>query len=483
MFEQTFKNLDDIMFQEPGCNTELDYVEQSSWMLFLKYLDDQEQERAVNAQLTGEPHTFLFHERFRWSEWAAPKTADGKPDLDRTLIGSDLIEFVNNALMPYLRGFKQSATAPDTVEYKIGEIFTEVRNKFQNGYMLRDALGLIDQLTFGSQEQKHELSDLYETRIKNMGNAGRNGGQYYTPRPLIRAMIAVTDPQLGETIYDGAAGSAGFLCEAFDHLRPRVKTPDDLQRLERRTLYGREQAPLAYVIGLMNMILHGIPAPNYLRTDTLADRIADIEERDRYHVILANPPFGTNKNKQLQQNFPIKSSESAYMFMQHFIESLKGGGRAAIVIKNTFLSNTDNASVALRKLLLTDCHLHTILDCPGGTFLGAGVKTVVLFFERGRKSRDIWYYQLNPGRNMGKTNPLNDADLAEFVALQKTRAVGEKSWIVNALALDPATYDLSVKNPSAPEEAPLRDPAQIIADMLDRDAETAGILETIRGML
>ncbi len=473
MFEQTFKNLDDIMFQEPGCNTELDYVEQSSWMLFLKYLDDQEEQRAVEAQLTGEPYDFLFQKRFRWGTWA----------LDDTLIGADLIEFVNAALMPYLRGFKQTATSPDTVEYKIGEIFTEVRNKFQNGYMLRDALGLIDQLKFGTQEQKHELSDLYETRIKNMGNAGRNGGQYYTPRPLIRAMIAVTAPMLGERIYDGAAGSAGFLCEAYEYLRPMATSPDALRTLQSKTFYGKEQAPLAYVIGLMNMILHGVAAPNLLRTDTLADRIADIEEKDRYHVILANPPFGTNKNRQLQANFPIKSSESAYMFLQHFIESLKAGGRAAIVIKNTFLSNTDGASIALRKLLLDDCHLHTILDCPGGTFLGAGVKTVVLFFERGRQSRDIWYYQLTPGRNMGKTNPLNDADLAEFVTLQKTRALGEKSWVVDALALDKTTYDLSVKNPNAPEEAPLRDPAQIIADMLDRDAETAGILETIRGML
>jgi type I restriction enzyme M protein len=271
MFQQTFKNLDDIMFQEPGCNTELDYVEQSSWMLFLKYLDDLETERSIEAQLTGKPFEPLFNDEFRWSAWAAPKTADGKPDLDNTRIGMDLIEFVNNNLMPYLRGFKQTAPGPDTIQYKIGEIFGEVRNKFQNGYMLREALALIDQLKFGTQEQKHELSDLYETRIKSMGNAGRNGGQYYTPRPLIRAMIKVTDPKLGETIYDGAAGSAGFLCEAYEYLRPKVSSPTDYQTLQRDTFYGKEQAPLAYVIGLMNMILHGISAPNYLRTDTLAD--------------------------------------------------------------------------------------------------------------------------------------------------------------------------------------------------------------------
>ena len=483
MFEQTFKTLDDIMFQEPGCNSELDYAEQSSWMLFLKYLDDLETERALEAQMTGEVFKPLFEEQYRWSEWATPKTTQGKPDLDKTRVGSDLVDFVNNSLMPYLRGFAETATDPNSIEAKIGQIFTEVRNKFGNGYMLRDALDLMDQLKFATQDQKSELSDLYETRIKNMGNAGRNGGQYYTPRPLIRAMLKVSDPKLGETIYDPAAGSAGFLCEAFEYMRSKATSPDQRQTLQRKTFYGKEQAPLAYVIGLMNMILHGIEAPNYLRTDTLSERVADIQEKDRYDIILANPPFGGNKNKQLQQNFPVKSSESAYMFMQHFVESLKGGGRAAIVIKNTFLSNTDGASIALRKQLMDDCNLHTILDCPGGTFLGAGVKTVVLFFERGRSTKDIWYYQLDPGRNMGKTNPLNDKDLEEFVSMQASRALGDKAWLVNVVDLDEETYDLSVKNPNEPEEEPLREPQEIISDMLARDAETAAILEDIRGLL
>ena len=470
MFEQTFKNLDDIMFQEAGCNSELDYVEQSSWMLFLKYLDDLEDNREIDAKINGAPYAPIFETQFRWASWA----------MDETKIGDDLIDFVNRDLMPYLRGFKQSAENSETIEYKIGEIFGEVRNKFGNGYMLRDALEKIDELKFGSEEQKHELSDLYETRIKNMGNAGRNGGQYYTPRPLIRAMIAVTAPTLGESIYDGAAGSAGFLCEAYSHLAPMVKSPSDLDVLQRKTFYGKEQAPLAYVIGLMNMILHGVAAPNYLRTDTLATRIADIEEKDRYNVILANPPFGTNKNKQLQQNFPIKSSESAYMFMQHFIESLKAGGRAAIVIKNTFLSNSDAS--AIRKLLLDECNLHTILDCPQKVFT-AGIKTVVLFFEKGRKTKNIWYYQMDVGRSLGKTNPLNDADLAEFIALQKNFTDSDKSWTIDIDTVNTESYDLSLKNPNTPEEEPLRAPEVIIEDMLSRDKETANILANIRAML
>jgi type I restriction enzyme M protein len=203
----------------------------------------------------------------------------------------------------------------------------------------------------------------------------------------------------------------------------------------------------------MNMILHGIEAPNIMHTNTLAENLADIQDKDRLDVILANPPFGGKERKEVQQNFPIRTGETAFLFLQHFIKMLKAGGRAGVVIKNTFLSNTDNASVSLRKLLLESCNLHTVLDCPGGTFQGAGVKTVVLFFEKGAPTRKVWYYQLDPGRNMGKTNPLNDADLAEFVELQKTFADSPKSWSVDVGAGDTATFDLSVKNPNGGEES------------------------------
>ena len=194
----------------------------------------------------------------------------------------------------------------------------------------------------------------------------------------------------------------------------------DRETLQERTFYGKEKKSLAYVIAIMNMILHGIEAPNIIHTNTLTENLADIQEKDRYDVVLANPPFGGKERKEVQQNFPIRTGETAFLFLQHFIKMLKAGGRGGVVIKNTFLSNTDNASVSLRKLLLESCNLHTVLDCPGGTFQGAGVKTVVLFFEKGAPTRKIWFYQLDPGRNLGKTNPLNDDDLAEFVKLQKT---------------------------------------------------------------
>ena len=369
--------------------------------------------------------------------WTTPKDDEDNFDHDRALTGDDLIEYVDGDLLPYLKGFKERASGPNTIEYKIGEIFNEIKNKFQSGYSLRDALEYMDALRFRSQKEKHELSHLYEAKIKNMGNAGRNGGEYYTPRPLIRAMVQVTNPKIGESIYDGACGSAGFLCGAHDYLRHGKKklTTKDLETLQSHTFYGKEKKSLAYIIGIMNMILHGIDAPNIIHTNTLSESLADIQEKDRFDIVLANPPFGGKERKEVQQNFPINTGETAFLFLQHFIRRLKAGGRGAVVIKNTFLSNSDNASKALRKKILEGCNLYTILDCPGGTFLGAGVKTVVLFFEKGSPTRNTWYYQLDPGRNLGKTNLLNDDDLAEFVKLQKDSTDSEKSWTVDAVNL------------------------------------------------
>jgi len=333
MFEQTFKNIDDVLWKESGCSSELDYTEQTSWMLFLKYLDDLEQERAMEAELRGKVCEFLLDEPHRWASWAAPKKADGSFDHDTALVGDDLIDFVNGDLFPYLRGFKERASSSDTIEYKIGAIFDEIKNKFQSGYSLRDALELMDALRFRSQKEKHELSHLYEAKIKNMGNAGRNGGEYYTPRPLIRALVQVTAPKIGETIYDGACGSAGFLCQAHDYLRHGKKklTTSQLKKLQEKTFYGKEKKSLAYIIGIMNMILHGIDAPNIIHTNPLSENLADIQERDRFDIIIANPPFGGKERKEVQQNFPIKTGETAFLFLQHFIKRLKAGGRAAVV--------------------------------------------------------------------------------------------------------------------------------------------------------
>lgn len=484
MFQQVFKNIDDVLRKDAGCTSELDYTEQTSWLLFLKYLDALEYDKVMEAELSGKTHTHILETPYRWENWAAPKGKDGKIDHNTALTGDDLLVFVNQKLFPYLQGFKTKATSPNTIEYKIGEIFGEIKNRVQSGYSLREIIDYIDQLRFRSQTEKHELSHLYEAKIKNMGNAGRNGGEYYTPRALIRAMVQVVQPKIGETIYDGAVGSAGFLCEAFDYMKSKGNlTTKDLTTLQTQTFYGKEKKSLAYVIAIMNMILHGIEAPNIVHTNTLSENLADIQEKDRFNVILANPPFGGKERKEVQQNFPIRTGETAFLFLQHFIKMLKAGGRAAIVIKNTFLSNTDNASVTLRKLLLESCKLHTILDCPSGTFQGAGVKTVVLFFEKGTPTRKIWFYQLDPGRNMGKTNSLNNADLVEFIELQRTFADSLKSWSVDVERIDQRTFDLSVKNPIIGEVVAYRTPQELMDEISSMDAESAEVLMKIRGLL
>jgi type I restriction enzyme M protein len=304
----------------------------------------------------------------------------------------------------------------------------------------------------------------------------------------------VVAPKIGDKIYDGAVGSAGFLCEAFDYLKNRPSTPStgsgaaglstkDWEILQKRTFFGKEKKSLAYIIGIMNMILHGVEAPNIIHTNTLAENLADIQEKDRYDVVLANPPFGGKERAEVQQNFPIKTGETASLFLQHFIKILKAGGKAGVVIKNTFLSNTDNATVAIRKTLLESCNLHTVLDLPGGTFTGAGVKTVVLFFEKGKPTQKVWFYSLNLDRNLGKTNPLNENDLAEFVALKKTFAESENSWTVNVKDIDQSTFDLSVKNPNKKEAVQLRSPHEILEEMKALDEESAEILNSIAELL
>lgn len=479
MFEQSFKNIDNILHTDSGCGTELDYVEQTSWILFLKYLDDLEEERKKSATLSGKKYAYILSPEYRWNMWACPKNGEGRIDHNSALDGDDLKDFVNNQLFLYLKKFR--AEDADTVECKIGEIFSELKNKISSGYKLREILNVVDGMHFRLYEEKHELSHLYEAKIKNMGNAGRNGGEYYTPRPLIKTIVRVVNPKIGEKIYDGACGSAGFLVEAYNYLTENRSKLSSAQMatLQNKTFYGKEIKSLAYIIGIMNMILHGVEVPNIRHTNTLAENINDIQEKDRFDVILANPPFGAGIGREIQQNFPIKTGETAFLFLQHFIKILKAGGRAGIVIKNTFLSNTDNASVSLRKLLLETCNLHTVLDLPGGAFQGAGVKTVVLFFEKGAPTRKVWFYQLNLDRNLGKGNPLNENDLAEFVKLQKTKAESENAWSVDAKDIDQNTFDLSVKNPHKKDETVLRDPKEILEEMEKLGKEGDDIIKKI----
>jgi len=324
MFEQAFKNIDDILRKDAGASSELDYVEQTSWVLFLKYLEDLEKEKELAAALSDQKYEYIIAPKFRWEAWACPKDKDGNPDHNIALSGDDLKNFVDRELFPYLKNFREDAESPDTIEYKIGEIFSEIKNKIQSGYNLREVLNIIDRMRFRSRQEKCELSHLYEAKIKNMGNAGRNGGEYYTPRPLIKTIVKVVDPKIGETVYDGAVGSAGFLVEAFDYMKESKNlSTNDMDFLQKKTFFGKEKKSLAYIIGIMNMILHGIEAPSIHHMNTLSENIADFQEKDRFDIVLVNPPFGGKERAEVQQNFPIKTGETAFLFLQHFSKYLK----------------------------------------------------------------------------------------------------------------------------------------------------------------
>lgn len=479
-FEQTVKNLDNCLRTDKGCTSELDYVEQTSWILFLKYLDDLEKTRQIAAELQDKPYTPIIATGYRWNDWAIPLDAQGNYDISNALVGDDLIEFVNNKLFPYLRKFKETG-APKSIEIKIGVIFSEIRNRIQSGYNLRDVLEQVDKLHFQTSEERHEMTYWYESRLNRMGNAGRNGGEYYTPRPLIRTIIRVVNPQIGKTVYDGACGSAGFLCEAYTYMHQQVRRTEDERILQEATFTGKDDKALPFVIATMNMILHGVESPNIINTNTLTENLADVQEKDRFDYILANPPFGGRERREVQQNFTIKTSETAYLFLEHFIKYLRAGGEAGIVIKNTFLSNTDNASISLRRKLLEECNLHTVLDLPAGVFQ-AGVKTVVLFFRKGEPTRKVWFYQLNLDRTLGKTNPLTEADLEEFVTLQKSKAESENSWSVAVSELD-ESYDLSVKNPHRVETVDERTPQEIVGTIQALADDSRKLLDEILGML
>ena len=302
-YEQTLKAVDDILRTDAGCATPIDYIEQTSWILFLKYLSDLESERSDEATLKGKEYTPLFTDEFKWDNWAVPKNDDGSQDIVNALTGDDLLEFVNLKLMPYLKTFKTDIENSNTLEYKIGEIFSEISNKLQSGYTLRDVLNNIDTLSFLSIVEKHEMSHLYEEKIKDMGNAGRSGGEYYTPRPLIQAIVEKVNPKIGETVYDPAVGSAGFLVEAFKHMSKGKLSVEDVETLQFKTFYGKEKKSLAYIIALMNMILHGVDAPNILHINTLTENVLDVQDSERHDVILANPPFGGKERKEVQHHF------------------------------------------------------------------------------------------------------------------------------------------------------------------------------------
>jgi len=484
--QQKIDRITDILRRDDGISGAMHYTEQTSWVLFLKFLDDYESEKEDEAVLSGKDYQPVLDKEHRWESWACPKTSDGKLDITKIRTGDDLTDYVNNELFPYLKAFGTITTAdPKSFTYKIGAIFQYLDNKVASGHTLREVLDIIDTLNFQSNDEMFELSHVYEGLLQNMGDAGGYAGEFYTPRAVIRSIVNVINPQPGQSIYDAAAGSCGFLVQAFEHLKAQKDklNTDQWDFIQRDTFFGFEKTSLAYVMGMMNMILHGIESPNLYRGNTLTQNIRDIQEKDRYDIILANPPFGGKEKPQIQQNFPIQSNATELLFLQHFMKTLKVGGKAAIVVPEGVLFQTNSAFKQVKQELLENFNLHTILSLPAGVFLPySGVKTNVLFFERSGGTSDVWYYECEPEQKLTKNKPITDKHLKEFVKLYASRETTEQSWTVPASKLT-EDYDLSAKNPAKQKDAEHLAPRDILKKIRTKEKLVSGLLDEIEGLL
>ncbi|ELW3279619.1 type I restriction-modification system subunit M [Campylobacter jejuni] len=463
----------DILRRDDGISGAMHYTEQIGWILFLKFLDDYETNLKDLAFLDGKDYKSILQEKFSWSVWAAPKK-DGKLDVKNASSGSDLLEFVNKELFPYLKNFKNNDDFK-SIEYKIGGIFEFIDNRIANGHTLREVINIIDEISFNKEDEVFALGEVYEKLLKDMGSDGGNSGEFYTPRPLIKTMVEVIDPKPKERIYDPSCGSCGFLVESFLHILYKDRTKgkkanlsvEELEFLKNDALFGKEKTPLSYAMGVMNMILHEISSPNIIKTNTLSKKITDITEKDKYEVILANPPFGGKEKEQIQENFPIKSNATELLFLQHILKSLKNNGRCVIIVPEGVLFQNSNAFVSVKKDLLDDFNLECVLSLPSGVFLPySAVKTNVLFFSKGKKciceGDGVYYYELIPPYKLTKNKPLEYAHFKEFLKCYKERKITANSWLVSKKELEERNYDLSAKNPNVKEEKILRTSEEIL---------------------
>ena len=451
--KQQINRITDILRRDDGISGAMHYTEQISWILFLKFLNDFEQRQADNALLDGKEYKYTVEEKYRWSNWAHGDNKDTS--------GDDLKDFVNNELFPYFKSLRGVNEDYHTLRYKIGEIFHFIDNKIDSGHTLREILDIIDDLSFQKSEDLFELSQVYEDLLRGMGSDWGNSGEFYTPRPIIKMMVEAIDPKVGQTVYDPSVGSGGFLIEAYDYMVKQDKTEKELEFLANDTFHWNEKTGLAYIMGVMNMILHGISNPNIIKTNTLTTDIRQIQEKDRFDVILANPPFGGKEKEIIQQNFPIKTNATEMLFLQHIYKYLKLGWKTAIVVPEGVLFNTGKAFQEVKKNILEDYNLHSIVSLPAGVFLPySGVKTNVIFFDRTGSTKDIWYYEINLDRKLTKNKPLLYSEIEHIPELLKKRELGDNSWIVKVD--DIKDYDLSAKNPYKGEEEVLRSPDEIM---------------------
>jgi type I restriction enzyme M protein len=499
------KSARDIMRKDKGLNGDLDRLPMLTWIMFLKFLDDLELQRETEASLAGKKFQRAIDPPYRWRDWAANPAG---------ITGDELISFVNNeeAVLPDgsrgpgLFAYLRSLTGRNGGDRRdvVATVFKGTINRMINGYLLRDVINKVSGIHFGSSEELHTLGALYETMLREMRDAAGDSGEFYTPRPVVRFMVATTDPKLGETILDPACGTGGFLVEAFNHLEKQCKTVQDREQLQKRSIFGGEPKPLPYLLAQMNLLLHGLESPLVSPNNSLAVKITEIGEKDRVDVILTNPPFGGEEERGVLANFPSdkQTAETALLFLQLIMRKIRrapnrqsglGPGRAAVVAPNGTLFG-DGVCARIKEELLKEFNLHTIVRLPNGVFAPyTSIPTNILFFDRSGSTKDVWYYEqpLPEGRKTyTKTQPMRFEEFVDCIKWWEKRGENDRAWKIPASELLEYSADGSLravnldrKNPRAKEDITHLPPAQLAADILKKEQRIAEIMGNIQKLL
>lgn len=464
------KSARDIMRKDAGLNGDIDRIPQLAWLLFLKAFDGLE----GNREVTERDFKPAIEPPFRWRDWAADPNG---------MTGEALLKFVNDDLLPNLRGL--SGTGRHDPRDVLAAVFKETYNRMLSGYLLRDVVNKINEINFASSDDIHTMAHLYESMLKEMRDAAGDSGEFYTPRPVIRFIVQQVNPKLGETVLDPACGTGGFLVEALEHMRPQVSTAKELRKLD-ESLRGVEKKPLPYLLGMMNLVLHEVGQPNIVRANALAQPITQIPKSDRVDVILTNPPFGGEEEKRIQANFPAdkRTAETAWLFIQLVTRLLKDGGRCGIVVPNGVLF-ADGVGARIKQQLLTDCDLHTVVRLPDGVFEPyTAIPTNLLFFEKTGRTKEVWFYEIPPpeGRKKySKTKPMRFEEFGDCQAWWTDRVESERAWRVPIADLEANGYNLDLRNPSRPDDLAHRPPAELIAELIETEREILDLLEELDG--
>ncbi len=489
----------DIMRRDDGTTGILEYMEQLSWLVFLKVFEDVEKRSEDKAQFEGKSYLPIIEPYYRWSSWA---TKDDK-ELENYFIDEELKAirarnehilnaFIDLKLFPYLKSLKGS---PE--KERIAGIFQEIRgNRMKSAYNLRDVISLLNDIDFNNAEDSHVLSQVYEELLLRLGREGGIAGEFYTPRPIVRLMVKIVDPKIGERVLDPFCGSCGFIIESFNHMKESKElTIEDFETLQKKTFYGLEKKPLPYMIGIMNCILHGLLTPNITRKNTLEENIRYVTDADRFEAVLTNPPFGGKEGKHVQENYPFPSGKTEILALQYVMKKLRKDGRCGIVVPEGILFNSsENAFVSTKKDLLENFNLHTIISLPSGVFAnvtssGQGPKTNLLFFDKTGATKEVRYYDFAGysefvlGKKYTKANPVLEEDLNDAFEKWEKSETSEWSWRAHIEEIKKNDFDLTARNPNRKEEIYHRSPTDILASLEEKEENINKILEEFKVIL